>query len=77
VTRRHHPLLGEQLEVLVEGRGDHLGVRLPDGSTTRIPRAWTDADGAAESREPAAATVFTVDALRELIELVEAILHRT
>jgi hypothetical protein len=69
--------MGEQLEVLVEGRGDHLSVRLPNGSTTRIPRAWTDADGATECREPESMTVFTAEALRELIEIVDALLRRT
>jgi hypothetical protein len=40
----------------------------------RLPRAWTDADGAAAAgSEPDA--VFSVDAIRALLEIVEA-LHR-
>lgn len=71
VTRRHHPLQGEDVEVLIEGRGQHLVVQLPDGSSMRIPRAWTDADGAAEP--PERITIFTVRALRELIEIAGAL----
>ena len=49
-------------------------VRAPDGFSMRLPRAWTDADGAAaEASAPAA--VFSVDAIRALLEIVEA-LHR-
>jgi hypothetical protein len=40
----------------------------------RLPRSWTDADGApGETGEPDA--VFSVDAIRALLEIVEA-LHR-
>jgi len=40
----------------------------------RLPRAWTDADGApSAASEPDA--VFSVDAIRALLEIVEA-LHR-
>ena len=49
-------------------------VRAPDGFSMRLPRAWTDADGAAaEASEPDA--VFSVDSIRSLLEMVEA-LHR-
>jgi hypothetical protein len=41
----------------------------------RLPRAWTDADGVAtEARE--ADAVFSVDAIRALLVIVEALLRR-
>jgi hypothetical protein len=45
-----------------------LVVRLGDGTTLRVPRAWTDADGPLP--EPACESVFTVEALRELLDQV-------
>jgi hypothetical protein len=45
-----------------------LVVRLGDGTTLRVPRAWTDADG--PPPEPARESVFTVEALRELLDHV-------
>jgi hypothetical protein len=37
----------------------------------RIPRAWTDADGATPHQP--AETVFSIEALRDLLRLVDAI----
>ena len=45
MTRRHHPLEGQTFEVLKVGKKDLL-VQLRDGSTIKLPRSWTDADGA-------------------------------
>jgi hypothetical protein len=70
VTRRHHPLLGHRLEV-VSGGASAIVVRIADGTTMRIPRAWTDAEGA-PAHEPAE-TVFSIEALRDLLRLVDAI----
>jgi hypothetical protein len=75
VIRRHHPLEGESLEVLKGGQ--HLIVRLGDGSTMRMPRSWTDADGPTVSRASKPSTLFTIDSLRELIALLEALRRRT
>jgi len=75
VIRRHHPLEGESLEVLKGGQ--HLIVRLRDGSTMRMPRSWTDADGPPTSRPSQLSTVFTIDSLRELIALLQALRLRT
>jgi hypothetical protein len=74
VTRRHHPLRGRSLEIFREGRHD-LTVWLADGSRILMPRGWTDADGAQEESS-VRLTVFTVDALRELIVLVDALKRR-
>ncbi len=64
------------VEVLVEGRGDELTVELQDGSTMRIPRAWTDADGGRVESSPPSAAVFTLGALRDLMGLVQALRGR-
>jgi hypothetical protein len=75
VIRRYHPLEGEQFDVLAE-RGRCLDVRLEDGTTMRIPREWTNADGLPpEQHTPDA--VFTVSSFRELIEIVDALRERT
>jgi hypothetical protein len=41
----------------------------------RLPRAWTDADGSPAGTSTADA-VFSVDAIRALLEIVEALLRR-
>ena len=69
VTRRHHPLYNQELEVLNADKVT-LTVRLADGSAMKIPRAWTDADGPACIQEPSFSSVFTLEALRELMNLV-------
>jgi hypothetical protein len=43
-------------------------VRVDDGSVMRVPRAWTDVDGAPSA--PARECVFTVEALRALLARV-------
>jgi hypothetical protein len=53
-----------------------LVVRLPDGSAMRMPRAWTDADGAAIGQELSGITIFAAESLRELIGLVDALRAR-
>jgi hypothetical protein len=74
ITRRHHPLQGLALEVLHTGPRE-LVVRAPDGFSMKLPRTWTDADGvAAETSE--ADAVFSVDAIRALLEMIEALQRR-
>ena len=51
-------------------------IRLDDKSTMRIPRTWTDADGARAGMD-APAHVFTADALRELDGLVASVSRRS
>lgn len=73
VTRRYHPLHGQQLAV-VSGSRKQVVVRLADGTAMRMPRSWTDADG--PPAPGATEDVFTVEALQELVELVEVIGRR-
>jgi hypothetical protein len=40
----------------------------------RLPRSWTDADGAPAPAGPE--TVFSVEALKDLIDLLDALLQR-
>ena len=51
-----------------------LVVRLGDGTTLRVPRAWSDADG--PPAVPARESVFTVEALRELLDHVARLRER-
>ncbi len=74
VIRRHHPLEGQELEVVREGKPGFL-VRNPDGLAMRIPRDWTDIDGATEP--PASSgTQLTIASLRDLLRLVQALEDR-
>ena len=70
ITRRHHPLMGQRLEV-VSGGTSAIVVRISDGTTMRIPRAWTDADGTPPHGP--AETVFSIEALRDLLHLLDVI----
>ena len=72
MVRRHHPLQGQRFEVLIEGK-KHLAIRLQDGSSMRILRDWTDVDGKSIEGEPAFSATLTSEAIRELIELVDAV----
>ncbi len=74
ITRRHHPLQGLALEVLHTGPRE-LVVRAPDGFSMRLPRAWMDADGSSSGTSERDA-VFSVDAIRALLEIVEALPRR-
>ena len=75
ITRRHHPLRGQQFEVLQGGK-KQITIRMQDGTSMRIPRHWTDADGDTPTSASQLESVFTVDSLRRLFELVEAFSRR-
>ena len=75
MVRRHHPFVGRSLAVVREGR-QQLIVRLPDGSTTRLPRSWTDADGEPPPAGSGREMVCTVGGLHELTDLIEALRAR-
>ena len=49
--------------------------RVGDGTTMRVPRAWTDIDGVPSSGS--ADRVFSVDAMLALIDLVEVLGRRS
>jgi hypothetical protein len=68
-------LRGQELEVL---RADkkHILVRAPDGLSLKLPRLWTDVDGADGERGSSGDAIFTVESLRELAALVQALARR-
>lgn len=74
ITRRHHPLEGQAFAV-VRGGPREFVIRAVDGVVMRLPRAWTDADGVTHSGASPDA-VFTVEAIRALVELIEALRGR-
>ena len=73
ITRRHHPLEGQTFAV-VRGGPREVVIRAVDGVVMRLPRGWTDVDGVTHGA--AAAAVFTVEAIRALVALVEALRER-
>ena len=75
MTRRHHPLYGKELEVLTH-RKRHIVVRSPDGLSMKLPRSWTDVDGTDGSEDSSGDAIFTVESLRELGVLLEALAQR-
>ena len=74
ITRPHHPLLGQVFEVLMGGN-ERITIRLADGTSMRVARRWTDADGVAPGDRRRDGS-FTVESLRRLVALVEAFLGR-
>lgn len=74
VTALHHPLFGQRLEVRAWStlRGVvHLVVTLPDGTPGTIELGATSAGG--DAIEPQAATILSVDGVRRLRTLLEAL----
>jgi hypothetical protein len=63
VIRRHHPLRGQELEVLSAGKV-WVVVHLGDGSAAKIPRRWTDADGTTQCVELGGDSKFSLIGLR-------------
>jgi hypothetical protein len=51
-------------------------VRHFDGGTMKIPRGWTNADGEQAVARVSHPQVFTVEALRELLDLTDAFRQR-
>ena len=76
ITRPHHPLHGHAFEVLMGGN-ERITIRLADGTSLRVARRWTDADGVVPSDGKRRDRCFTVDSLRRLVLLVEAFLSRS
>jgi hypothetical protein len=75
IIRPHHPLLEQEFEVLKADR-HRVVVRHFDGGTMKIPRAWTNADGESAVARVSHPQVFTVEALRELLDLIDALRQR-
>ena len=75
IIRRHHPLNGQELEMLSVGK-TMVVVRLRDGSSMKILRRWTDVDGVA-CTELAGNSVLSLRGLRELLSLFMALRERT
>ena len=76
MIRRHHPLVGQELEVLSANKSVVV-VRLSNGSSLKIPRQWTDADGAQSGPELQGESELSVQGLRELLELLESLCNGT
>ncbi len=75
IVHRHHPLEGQALNLLSLGK-TMIVVRLPDGSSLKILRRWTDLDGVA-CAELTGDSQFSVKGLRELLSLFMALRERT
>ncbi len=75
MTRSHHPLRGQDLEVLTVDK-KHVVVRAPDGLSLKLPRLWTDVDGADGDGDCSGDAIFTVESLRALGVLLEALAQR-
>jgi Family of unknown function (DUF5372) len=73
IVRRHHPLEGQRVEIVMAGP-EKVVARVGDGTTMRMPRAWTDIDGAQSSG--VVDRVFSLDAMLALIELVDVLGRR-
>jgi len=66
---------GVRLEVLSHGKR-HVVVRSPDGLSMKLPRSWTDIDGVGFGGDSSGDAIFTVESLRELGVLLEALAQR-
>jgi len=74
IIRRHHPLINQQLALLSVGRKT-VTVRLPDGSSMKILRPWTDVDGIA-CTDLNGDSEISVQGLKELLSLFLALRER-
>jgi len=75
IIRPHHPLVDQEFEVL-KADAHRVVVRHYDGGGMKIPRTWTNADGEQGVALRSHPQVFTVEALRELLALTEALRQR-
>ncbi len=76
ITRKHHPLVGQRFEILVDGK-KFLVIRLHDGSAAKIPKQWTELAATENQSLANGDNQFSVESLREFLKLVEAISRRT
>jgi len=75
IIRRHHPLIDQQLALLSVARKT-VTVRLPDGSSMKILRRWTDVDGIA-CTDLNGDSEISVQGLKELLSLFMALRKRS
>jgi len=74
IIRRHHPLINQQLALLSVARKT-VTVRLPDGSSMKILRPWTNVDGIA-CTDLNGDSEISVHGLKELLSLFMALRER-
>jgi len=74
IIRRHHPLINQQLALLSVGKKTVV-VRLPDGSSMKILRRWTDVDGIA-CTDLNGDSEISLFGLKELLSLFMALRER-
>jgi len=74
IIRRHHPLINQELALLSEGKKT-IVVRLPDGSSMKILRRWTNVDGIA-CTDLSGDSEISVHGLKELLSLFMALRAR-
>jgi hypothetical protein len=74
IIRRHHPLINQQLALLSVGKKT-VTVRIPDGSSMKILRRWTDVDGIA-CTDLNGDSEISVHGLKELLGLFMALRAR-
>jgi len=75
ITRPHHPLRDQAFEVLMGGN-ERITIRLADGTSMRVARRWTDADGVTPADGGRRDNIFTVESVRRLVGLLEVLLSR-
>jgi len=75
IIRRHHPLSNQELALLSVARKT-VTVRLPDGSSMKILRPWTNVDDIA-CTDLNGDSEITVHGLKELLSLFMALRERS
>jgi Family of unknown function (DUF5372) len=76
ITHPHHPLCGQQVEVIRIRRGTDpdLIVRLPTGIHAAIAMSWTNYATSSDSEPPPVPThLLDIDGLRQIVQLLDQI----
>ena len=76
ITHPHHPLCGQQVEVIRIRRGadPDLIVRLPSGIHAAIAMSWTDYAASSDSEPPPVPThLLDINGLRQIVQLLAQI----
>jgi hypothetical protein len=72
VTRPHHPLRGQEFEILRSGK-KFVEILRSEGTSMRMPRSWTDVDGNDPCEVLDGDAIFTTQSLKDLKGLLEAL----